>query len=418
MVRSIFVSLLPPGLKSLTLLNPFLSISIWLQGKIDVHNPHKLASDILHRYFRHSKYASFQRQLNYFGFRKLAGKGKMSPCSYINDAATMDIRSLLTIKRKTTGSSVSNDKGLNGKKRKFDDKLSPQASYSLQRSQNSGFEADSRSLLQFSKIGKGGGGIGLIQKQTSTTSKFPIGKGVKHFLNGFQKQGLNSNDMNTQYNIQSSNVNAGNQLSATPCDIVPNPCLSSQQVQSTNQSGQTYYTNTSYNTSDDNRQNVKEYTASCINKITLSELEKNYQNSLQSANEAEAKMQDNQASPVLVSCGNSSEELNPYSEFLNSTYDATDSKPNQQLDHSQLAHQPYNSVSVVNALVSNSADSNSIQPQPETNLHLNRDSSLVDLAFIPTLNNTSSSEELVMRETEALTFVDFPNEIPDMKKGL
>ena len=67
-------------------------------GKIDVHNPHKLASDVLHKYFRHSKYASFQRQLNYFGFRKLAGKGKMSPCSYVNDAATMDIRSLLTIK--------------------------------------------------------------------------------------------------------------------------------------------------------------------------------------------------------------------------------------------------------------------------------------------------------------------------------
>ena len=68
------------------------------EGKIDVHNPHRLASDVLHKYFRHSKYASFQRQLNYFGFRKLAGKGKMSPCSYINDAATMDIRSLLTIK--------------------------------------------------------------------------------------------------------------------------------------------------------------------------------------------------------------------------------------------------------------------------------------------------------------------------------
>lgn len=70
----------------------------WCNGKIEVHNPHKLASDVLHKYFRHSKFASFQRQLNYFGFRKLAGKGKMAPCSYVNDAATSDLRSLLLIK--------------------------------------------------------------------------------------------------------------------------------------------------------------------------------------------------------------------------------------------------------------------------------------------------------------------------------
>lgn len=63
-----------------------------------MHNPHKLASDVLHRYFRHSKYASFQRQLNYFGFRKLAGKGKMAPCSYVNEAATEDLGSILTLK--------------------------------------------------------------------------------------------------------------------------------------------------------------------------------------------------------------------------------------------------------------------------------------------------------------------------------
>lgn len=49
----------------------------WVDGKIAVHQPTKLATSVLHRYFRHSKYASFQRQLNYFGFRKIAGKGKV-----------------------------------------------------------------------------------------------------------------------------------------------------------------------------------------------------------------------------------------------------------------------------------------------------------------------------------------------------
>ena len=44
-----------------------------------------------------------QRQMNYFGFRKIAGKGKMAPCSYVNENAKEDIASLLFIKRKKTG---------------------------------------------------------------------------------------------------------------------------------------------------------------------------------------------------------------------------------------------------------------------------------------------------------------------------
>lgn len=72
----------------------------WSNGKIEVHSPRKLETHVLNRYFRHSKFASFQRQLNYFGFRKLAGKGKMAPCSYVNDATTDELGSLLLIKRK------------------------------------------------------------------------------------------------------------------------------------------------------------------------------------------------------------------------------------------------------------------------------------------------------------------------------
>ncbi|KAL3811388.1 hypothetical protein ACHAXA_000467 [Cyclostephanos tholiformis] len=72
-------------------------------GKIVVHKPEALQESVLGRYYRHSKYASFQRQLNYFGFKKrLHGgkKGKLSPCSYIHESLTDDVGSLLTLKRR------------------------------------------------------------------------------------------------------------------------------------------------------------------------------------------------------------------------------------------------------------------------------------------------------------------------------
>eukprot|EP00571_Detonula_confervacea_P001909 CAMPEP_0172319302 /NCGR_PEP_ID=MMETSP1058-20130122/37309_1 /TAXON_ID=83371 /ORGANISM="Detonula confervacea, Strain CCMP 353" /LENGTH=562 /DNA_ID=CAMNT_0013034311 /DNA_START=370 /DNA_END=2058 /DNA_ORIENTATION=+ len=75
----------------------------WRNASIFVHDPPGLEKDILPKYFRHSNYSSFQRQMNYFCFRKIAGKGKMAPCSYVNENAKEDISSLLFIKRKKTG---------------------------------------------------------------------------------------------------------------------------------------------------------------------------------------------------------------------------------------------------------------------------------------------------------------------------
>jgi len=79
----------------------------WSGRCIVVHDPVNLEKEVLQKYFRHSKYSSFQRQMNYFGFRKNAGKCRMSPCTYENEAvAPGDLSGLLSIKRKTQGSAL------------------------------------------------------------------------------------------------------------------------------------------------------------------------------------------------------------------------------------------------------------------------------------------------------------------------
>ena len=55
-------------------------------GRITIGDPKRLGDEVLARYFRHGNFSSFQRQLNYFGYYKVQGKGRLAACVYTNDA--------------------------------------------------------------------------------------------------------------------------------------------------------------------------------------------------------------------------------------------------------------------------------------------------------------------------------------------
>lgn len=59
------------------------SIIRWTKDGLgfEITNTEVLENNILGKYFRHQKFASFQRQLNYFGFKKWS-KSKSSYCTY------------------------------------------------------------------------------------------------------------------------------------------------------------------------------------------------------------------------------------------------------------------------------------------------------------------------------------------------
>lgn len=77
------------------------AVSDWGGSKVwCVVSCYKLCSLTL---FPHS-HVGFTRQLNYFNFRKIAGRTKMAPCKFVNESTTEDVMSLLSIKRRKPSS--------------------------------------------------------------------------------------------------------------------------------------------------------------------------------------------------------------------------------------------------------------------------------------------------------------------------
>ncbi|ETV74628.1 hypothetical protein H257_10761 [Aphanomyces astaci] len=99
--------MVPPFLVSLydILNNEDPRIIGWCEGgdAFGVHNTDTLVKRILPRYFRHNKLASFQRQLNYFGFRKRQKINDADSTSYYYSPhfVRQDPARMTNIKRKT-----------------------------------------------------------------------------------------------------------------------------------------------------------------------------------------------------------------------------------------------------------------------------------------------------------------------------
>jgi len=75
-------------------------------GKICVHDRVKVECNVLPRFFAHSSYASFRRQLNYFSFNRI-GKGRQLGATYCNDKV-IDLEDILSLKRRSVTHNCSN----------------------------------------------------------------------------------------------------------------------------------------------------------------------------------------------------------------------------------------------------------------------------------------------------------------------
>lgn len=53
----------------------------WRRGSVNIHNPVQVATELLPKYYRHSRFSSFIRNLNKHGFTKTKDTGKLAPCT-------------------------------------------------------------------------------------------------------------------------------------------------------------------------------------------------------------------------------------------------------------------------------------------------------------------------------------------------
>lgn len=99
-------------------------------GEVVVLDPQGLQDNVLGKHFKHSKYSSFQRSMNYFGFKKKMhkDKGKLNPCSYIHEGLGKEPSSILSLRRRQKGDKESSDDAAAGEKSSGEKRKDPSSS--------------------------------------------------------------------------------------------------------------------------------------------------------------------------------------------------------------------------------------------------------------------------------------------------
>ena len=136
-------------------------------GKICVHDRVKVECNILPRFFAHSSYASFRRQLNYFSFNRI-GKGRQLGATYCNDNV-IDLEDVLSLKRR----SVTHNCNSGIATLALESTSTP--TEELERTNKGTVKEDSVSSL--------GGGIGGCNDTSKAGSRHPSGKKRKESPN-------------------------------------------------------------------------------------------------------------------------------------------------------------------------------------------------------------------------------------------
>jgi hypothetical protein len=377
------------------------SIIEWSNGKIEVHNPTKLEKEVLNQYFRHSKYASFQRQLNYFGFRKLAGKGKMAPCSYVNENATSDLRSLLRMKRKTSAT-TKDGKTTNDKNGSQD---SPTIRSNASKTHGRPLGKKSTSCK---RARKNGVQQHLLENVPSSSITIAKGAGVKHQLNGYlQGSGTSTGTMSTattsgssKYGMSNNRVISPSSSQITPINnpLVPDPMTSLDPLsiaKSAVGKGVTHQYHSSLppqttSAPSNTNTNTTSSTNNANNGVSIS-------NSLINGIPTDSSNRFTFLDPSQLGMGIESCLSELQNNFRNSLNEAN--KSGNDMNGNNGNDQSANSLQVLNSM--------------------QRESSLVDLAIIPSLSsilppsttqstNNIASNNKSLESEYGMTFIDFP----------
>lgn len=133
----------------------------------------------------------------------------MAPCSYVNELATNDLRSLLKMKRKTSATTkeAKNDKTDENSSAEPKAKVTQCSPFIKSNISTSTAHGISNNVLPLSDRKRSRPGTDESNREPRSVAKFAVGKGIRHSLNGYLKSSptIIPNSIPTSNNVMTSN---------------------------------------------------------------------------------------------------------------------------------------------------------------------------------------------------------------------